>query len=84
MAKHIGDDTNKDSVADAVCQRNGDEGQEGRNGLTIVIPMNAGYGRHHHYTHNDKGGRSCCAGDSQEDGAEEQSQRKTKKNLPKR
>ena len=74
VAENIGDDTEEDTVRDAVCKRHHDEGDESGDCLAVVVPVDCLHGRHHHHTNDDEGGSGCCAGDCQEDRAQEQGQ----------
>ena len=66
VAEHVGDDTQQDTVGNAVGQRHHDDGDEGGNGLAIVVPVDALDGRHHHHAHDDEGGSGSGAGNGQE------------------
>ena len=74
MHQHVGDDAEEDTVGDGVAERHHDDGDERRDGLAVVVPVDAGDGRHHHHTDQHEGGSRRSAGDGEEDRAEQEGQ----------
>lgn len=70
--EHIGNHADEDAVADAVAEGHEDDGEEGGDGLAVVVQFNLLDGAEHHQTHDDQRGSGCRRGDVGEDGRKEE------------
>ena len=68
----IGDDADQDTVGDRVRERHEGDRQERRDAAAVVLPVDAGHGRHHHDADDDQGRGGRGARDREEDRREEQ------------
>ncbi len=77
LHQHIHDQPQHDAVADAVAQRHEDHGDEGRDGVGIVEPVDLGHAAAHHHAHHHEGRSDGGIGDGKEQRTEEQGERET-------